>query len=431
MHSNRAFILETSRKGVGLGRTRSRLVQRRKALGLSQEGLAEAVGVDRSTAARWERGETSPQPWHLSRLAHVLDTSAEDVAELLADADHHATSPEAAARPPEPSDASPFTGLLGTPPSPDEHPQNRLHQAIDHRNATAYAERLLRHFLAVEAELGGDRLYASLARHVDALASTVDQLSRPSLLSAFGQLCQMTGWLALDANRHQVARRYLCTAVLAGHQADEPALAASALAYMSLQEVYRDHPGRALALARTGCDVAAGSGTPRLDAGLGTRIARAHARAGNRQEAVAALGRADEAFARSGDPESEPVWLSYVDQREILAQSGACYLDLGLHRQATAALSSALRLLDQQSSTNVRDRVHYLSRLAKCHLLAGDLDQACAAAHEALDLGQGLGSARVLERIGEFHAALAPHAAYREVRVFRDRFSAYRPGQVA
>jgi DNA-binding XRE family transcriptional regulator len=112
IRSNRAFILEISRKGLVLGRTRSRLVQRRKALGLSQEGLAEAVGVDRSTAARWERGQTSPQPLHISRLAHVLGTSAEEVVELLADAGHHATSPEAAARPPGPADASPFTGLL-------------------------------------------------------------------------------------------------------------------------------------------------------------------------------------------------------------------------------------------------------------------------------------------------------------------------------
>ena len=38
---------------------RRRLAQRRKALGLTQEGLAEQLGVERSTVVRWERGETS------------------------------------------------------------------------------------------------------------------------------------------------------------------------------------------------------------------------------------------------------------------------------------------------------------------------------------------------------------------------------------
>jgi transcriptional regulator with XRE-family HTH domain len=64
---------------------RYRLAQRRKAVGLSQERLAEVVGVDRSTIVRWERADTEPQPWHRPRLAAALDLSVEQLAELLAD----------------------------------------------------------------------------------------------------------------------------------------------------------------------------------------------------------------------------------------------------------------------------------------------------------------------------------------------------------
>src|SRR5579862_2756191 len=63
---------------------RTRFAARRKSMGLSQEGLAEAVGVDRSTVVRWEAGETEPQPWARPRLARVLAVSAEELAGLLA-----------------------------------------------------------------------------------------------------------------------------------------------------------------------------------------------------------------------------------------------------------------------------------------------------------------------------------------------------------
>jgi transcriptional regulator with XRE-family HTH domain len=50
---------------------------------LSQERLAEAAGVDRSTVVRWERAETQPQPWRRPTLAAVLRISVEELAELL------------------------------------------------------------------------------------------------------------------------------------------------------------------------------------------------------------------------------------------------------------------------------------------------------------------------------------------------------------
>ena len=77
-----------------MAQKRHRLAQRRKAVGLSQEGLAELIGVDRSTVVRWERGETHPHPWHRPRLARVLTVSIEDLAELLAPTDEPPEEPE-------------------------------------------------------------------------------------------------------------------------------------------------------------------------------------------------------------------------------------------------------------------------------------------------------------------------------------------------
>ena len=66
-------------------RKRHRLAQRRKAVGLSQERLAEVIGVDRVTIGRWERTETEPQPWHRQRLARALKVSVEELDALLVD----------------------------------------------------------------------------------------------------------------------------------------------------------------------------------------------------------------------------------------------------------------------------------------------------------------------------------------------------------
>jgi transcriptional regulator with XRE-family HTH domain len=69
---------------------RRRLAQRRKALGLTQEALAELLTVERSTVVRWERGESEPQPVIRPRLARALRVSADQLETLLSKGDQHA-----------------------------------------------------------------------------------------------------------------------------------------------------------------------------------------------------------------------------------------------------------------------------------------------------------------------------------------------------
>lgn len=65
-------------------RRRDRFVDRRKTVGLSQEKLAELVGVDRATVVRWENGEFAPQPVQRPMLAKALQVSVEELHLLLA-----------------------------------------------------------------------------------------------------------------------------------------------------------------------------------------------------------------------------------------------------------------------------------------------------------------------------------------------------------
>ena len=49
----------------------TRLADRRRAAGLSQEALAEKLGVTRQAVSKWERSESSPDTDNLIALANL------------------------------------------------------------------------------------------------------------------------------------------------------------------------------------------------------------------------------------------------------------------------------------------------------------------------------------------------------------------------
>jgi tetratricopeptide (TPR) repeat protein/transcriptional regulator with XRE-family HTH domain len=90
---------------------REQLAARRKALGLTQEQLAEALDVGRTTVARWERGEAQPLPWLRPKLAGALRVSADRLGELLGAGDVRASPGDRAVVPRQlPAAAADFTG---------------------------------------------------------------------------------------------------------------------------------------------------------------------------------------------------------------------------------------------------------------------------------------------------------------------------------
>jgi tetratricopeptide (TPR) repeat protein/transcriptional regulator with XRE-family HTH domain len=90
---------------------RGRLAQRRRAVGLTQEQLAEQLGVERTTVVRWEHGQSRPQPWLQPKLAKALLVSADHIEELLAAGGTSSPEVRAAAVPRQlPAAVAGFTG---------------------------------------------------------------------------------------------------------------------------------------------------------------------------------------------------------------------------------------------------------------------------------------------------------------------------------
>jgi tetratricopeptide (TPR) repeat protein/transcriptional regulator with XRE-family HTH domain len=88
------------------------LAERRKAVGLTQEQLAAQLGVERTTVARWERGQAKPLPWLRPKLAKALTLSADRIEELLAVGTDPASPPGRADAVPRqlPAAVADFTG---------------------------------------------------------------------------------------------------------------------------------------------------------------------------------------------------------------------------------------------------------------------------------------------------------------------------------
>jgi transcriptional regulator with XRE-family HTH domain len=64
---------------------RQRLKARRERQGLTQEQLAQEVGVATSTYAEWEQGTSTPRPGYRPRLAAQLDVTLAELAHLIDD----------------------------------------------------------------------------------------------------------------------------------------------------------------------------------------------------------------------------------------------------------------------------------------------------------------------------------------------------------
>lgn len=62
---------------------RDRLARARKAAGYTQESLAEALRIDRTTVARWEAGKWEPLPYLRPKMARLLGITGTELSNLL------------------------------------------------------------------------------------------------------------------------------------------------------------------------------------------------------------------------------------------------------------------------------------------------------------------------------------------------------------
>jgi transcriptional regulator with XRE-family HTH domain len=358
---------------------RQRFAARRKAVGFSQEQLAERLGVDRSTVARWEAAETEPQPWIRPRLARALQLSLDQLEHLLAASDIAGT--EATER---------MSHALTHPGSADivtvAHLRNEV-QHLDEQYVHVPSSSLLAHagqclgqvrFLAAHAVSGQIRreLYA-----VEAEAATL-----------MGQLV----WDASQRRDHASARMYLDQAIDAARQVRDPAAEGLALLRKAMIALYGERdPREGLVLAEQ--TAATTSKVSDVLTGLAIlHAAEAHAMLGELTSCEEALAAAESRFGRVGELD-RAIELYSVTQFGRMA--GSCYLSLDDTKRAQGLLETTATALSDHS----KSQAVVLGNLALALIRQGNLDEAAGRLHEAievLELNRGGGGLNIVFTAG-------------------------------
>jgi transcriptional regulator with XRE-family HTH domain len=342
---------------------RTRFAARRKAVGFSQDQLAERLKVDRSTVARWESGETQPQPWARPRLARAFQVSLEQLEELLAEAS--AASSDA--------DTERLDYTLTHPGSADLVTVAQLRrevQQLDEQYVLLPSSSLL---ADAGQTLGQIRFLASNAANGRVRRELYGVEAEAAIL--MGQLV----WDASQRRDHASAWLYFNQAVAAARQVDDPTVEGLALLRKAMIALYGEGDPRAgLALAEQAAETTGNvsevlTGLARLHA------AEAYAMLGERSSCEHALASADTTLTRVSDMDSA---FELYSATQFGRMAGSCYLSLADTGRAVVLLEDTAAALGDGS----KSQAVVLGNLGLALIRQGQLDEAAGRLHEAMDV---------------------------------------------
>jgi tetratricopeptide (TPR) repeat protein len=268
-------------------------------------------------------------------------------------------------------------------------------------------------FAALDDSYGGGHARTALIQYLNTdvarlLTGRYTEAVGRALFSTVAEATMLAGWMSYDAGHHGAAQRYYVQALRLAQDGGDRRRAGAVLSAMSHQARFLGNFREAITLAQAAQAGIARVATPTLLAQFQSMEARGLAGAGDRSGAEAALARS----ARSLEAqrlEVEPEWITYFDASEHANEAGHCFRDLAQSRAAVLHASSVV-------SGHVRSDFFATMVLADAHLGAGDVDEACRVALEALDFGEQLKSARAVSYLRDFRKNLAPHGQAAPVR---------------
>ncbi|MGV9679615.1 helix-turn-helix domain-containing protein [Nocardia sp. NPDC003482] len=133
-----------------------------------------------------------------------------------------------------------------------------------------------------------------------------------------------------------------------------------------------------------------------------TFCAHAEALAGDRSASARSYDKARSMVNRA---EADPVWGFFLDHSYIDAYQAFSLAEIGETRSATVLFADATA---RMQAGYPRDRGLYVARTAVAHMRTGDMEPAVRLGLEALRIGLGTESGRIMAKVGELRRAVDP-----------------------
>jgi transcriptional regulator with XRE-family HTH domain/uncharacterized protein YukE len=389
---------------------RRALAERRRTVGLSQEALAEALGVEPSTVGRWERGETAPQPWVRPKLARVLNVSRVELETLL-------NAPDTAAEL-DPVPSGEFTDL--------RHVERLRHHLTDTLSGSAvtsasldgWEQTVLRHGQVARDRPPGlvlSDLGADLAELQPALAGCRTSSALRRLTRVTAQFAGLVCLTLIKLDERRGFRGWARTARLAADEAGDPLTFAWVRAQEAYGHFYSSDLTEAIDVAQHAQSLA--DPTPCIGAVLAAALeARAQAALARERETHAALARAETMLSRLDDASTGTSAFHY-NEAQLRFHEGNALTQLHDTARAWPAQQRALELCP---ASDYMDRTLTLLDRADCLAHDHELDGALAYVTNALEplsdrQRQGIITARARTTLAALPPAQRERAAVRDL----------------
>lgn len=398
------------------------LAQARQRRGLSQEALAELLGVTRTTVAAWERGRTGIYPRNRRKLADVLGIRIEDIDQVLE------TRSNVGAEPPILLDEQLEAKSSGGAGEIDDglwQLQAALHPATANTELLDVIETSVGEMDCSFGSLPHERLWANTGQRLQWVTSCLAHPQpvevRRRLVVLAGQLAGLRGCVLFDQMQHREAMAWFQAGESAAREALDVELAAWLLAHQSLVAYDNGDFGHAQAQLEEGSALAHDGSSVTLQAWVDTLLVRAEATGGHNRSSVARTQAVESSLDQTSLGERRHGMDFDGDQLDVEYYIGSTHLARGAVTEARASFATALHNLPHERR---RARAVLALSLASVSAAEDKVDEAAAGVSEVVRLAADDPAGRVFQRVGEVRAALGAQARSISLQTLDDELAA-------
>jgi transcriptional regulator with XRE-family HTH domain len=371
----------------------------RQTLRMTNESFAEYLGVAARTIAYWRKNpEITPTP----KIQEALDTALErapdrakaQFAALIGQAEHDKQPGQVE------SFEVPGGALLGASPGADpEFGDSDYLQSI---------RKHIREIVALDNRFGGADLVKLSKRffrtlHQQLGTGAYDPNLERDLQSAAAELAEVVGWLAYDAEAHDLTRQMNQESLYFARLAGDKTIELLTLQNSSMHAASQGRPKEALQIARSVLDGDYRL-SPRLKALFLTRKARALAQGGD--DSALRLFPEIRSLYHEGVSGEDPAWAWWIDERELAWHEAMVQRDLGMPERAIAQFERSV-----MATPAIEIRSQYLHR---AYLLQAQVDNATwgdaeQSIRQLIPLSSEVASTRTVVLLRKASSQLAAH----------------------